>query len=352
MRTMNRSRECVERLLEGYVADHPSWRRLAAEAPEVHQALREALLGPGKRLRPRLFLLAAEGYGRVPLPALAPAVISLELAHTFVLAHDDLLDHSVFRRGGPVLHARLDLLFRGSPPDGFTGKGTALVAGDWLYTLALDSLLDLPVGEGFRLRALRLFTGSALATARGALREMEAARLPLHRLSFETLSEISRLKTSAYSFQLPLKLAALLAGRKDGEEGGSLEPFSDRAGEAFQWINDHESLVPWLRGGPAPDDIRDRRRTPALLYVWRRTDPGERPVLTSGNHEAMRKLFLRTRVLAWLEDRIRERIDDALGFLPLPGMNGRATGSLKTLLQALPGGTPRSCQDVDGDRAG
>ena len=91
----------------------------------LHEAMRYALLGGGKRLRPVLTLAVADCLG-AKADAL-PAAIALECIHTYSLVHDDLpcMDNDDLRRGRPTTHKQFD-------------EATALLAGDALLTLAFQ----------------------------------------------------------------------------------------------------------------------------------------------------------------------------------------------------------------------
>jgi geranylgeranyl pyrophosphate synthase len=108
-------------------------RALPAEDEEparLHAALRYALLGGGKRLRPALVRLVCLELGGTERAAEAPAV-ALELVHTYSLVHDDLpaMDDDELRRGRPTVHVAFD-------------EATAILVGDALLTLAFEVLAD------------------------------------------------------------------------------------------------------------------------------------------------------------------------------------------------------------------
>ncbi|HEY3054665.1 MAG TPA: polyprenyl synthetase family protein, partial [Thermoanaerobaculia bacterium] len=69
------------------------------EPPIIHEAMRYAVLGGGKRIRPILAIAAAEACGGIIEPLLVPFA-ALELIHTYSLVHDDLpaLDDDDLRR--------------------------------------------------------------------------------------------------------------------------------------------------------------------------------------------------------------------------------------------------------------
>ncbi len=133
-RTAGRVEQALRAELERWLPEVPG--RLA-------EAVRYALLGPGKRLRPVLLLWSAElcvplGAGEPPLAgrekrtttcdALPPAV-AIELLHTYSLVHDDLpaMDDDELRRGRATCHVAF-------------GEGLAILAGDALLTRAFEVL--------------------------------------------------------------------------------------------------------------------------------------------------------------------------------------------------------------------
>lgn len=276
----------IDAALLRHLEEHPFWRALADESPAGFDAVRAVLTAPGKRLRPLLMCAACRAAGREPLPDLLPAALALELAHSFILIHDDIMDRSAVRRGGPTLPARMDRLFETVPSDGFRGSDFAMVTGDLLYTLAIESLLRTEATDAQRTEAIRLFTLAALDTGRGALLEMRAAQRPLADLTTEDISRIYALKTGRYTFALPLELAACFAGC--APPGGT---FWRSAGIAFQLKNDLDDLRDWLDGGPLPDDLRDGRRTWALVRAWHGADAAGRARLAEPPGEALKAVF-------------------------------------------------------------
>lgn len=101
------------------------------EPPEaLHRAMRYAVLGPGKRVRPALAFGAAQALGRSAEEVLGVAA-AVELVHAYSLVHDDLpaIDDSAERRGRPSVHAQF-------------GEADALLAGDALLPLAFETLAE------------------------------------------------------------------------------------------------------------------------------------------------------------------------------------------------------------------
>src|SRR5215216_1999038 len=116
--------------LRHHVEDYVDGLELPGELGGLGEAMRYALEGGGKRIRPVLCLATAEAAGGDVEGAL-PAAAALELVHSFSLVHDDLpaLDDDELRRGRPSTWAQF-------------GEAVAILAGDALLGEALRLALS------------------------------------------------------------------------------------------------------------------------------------------------------------------------------------------------------------------
>src|SRR5438874_13739472 len=110
-------------------------------APQrLHDAMRYAVLGGGKRIRPLLAFAAGEASIGEPVDAeparLEIAACAVECIHAYSLVHDDLpcMDDDVLRRGKPACHVEFDV-------------ATALLAGDALQSLAFQLMAEHRLAE-------------------------------------------------------------------------------------------------------------------------------------------------------------------------------------------------------------
>ena len=96
----------------------------------LHQAMRYATLGGGKRVRPLLAFAAGELTDAQP-EALDIVGCAVEMIHAYSLVHDDLpaMDDDDLRRGQPTTHIAYD-------------EACAILAGDGLQSLAFEALAD------------------------------------------------------------------------------------------------------------------------------------------------------------------------------------------------------------------
>ncbi len=112
------------------------WLPPASIAPQrLHEAMRYAVLGGGKRVRPLLAFAAGEVAG-ADVERVQHAAAAVELIHAYSLVHDDMpaMDDDALRRGKPTVHVEFD-------------EATALLVGDALQSLAFDILAAQPLAN-------------------------------------------------------------------------------------------------------------------------------------------------------------------------------------------------------------
>ncbi len=223
-------------------------------------AIRYALLAPGKRLRPALTLMAAEACGGQINDAL-PAAVAVEMVHAYSLIHDDLpaMDDDDLRRGRPTVHIAFD-------------QATAILAGDALLAQAFLHLAN-HVGDANRLAESIRILGRAAGPAYlvGGQADDLAAEAETWRQPpgpFEHLESIHRRKTGAM-FSAAIDLGAILAGGTP-DQRRVLSDYGLQIGLAFQVVDDLLDLTadPELLGKRAGKDAaRGKLTYPGLLGV-------------------------------------------------------------------------------------
>src|SRR6185295_4134986 len=95
----------------------------------------------GKRLRPALVYYTYQACGGTNPEDALPLALATELLHTYLLIHDDIMDHAEVRRGHPSAHARFRQAhqsrgFHGDPQD--FGRSVAILLGDLAHTWAME----------------------------------------------------------------------------------------------------------------------------------------------------------------------------------------------------------------------
>ena len=205
---------------------------LQRDRPDVlFEAMRHAVLGGGKRIRPQLCMAAAVAVGGRAEDALYPAC-AIELLHGYTLVHDDLpsMDNDMVRRGQPSVWAKY-------------GEATAILAGDALQALAFQTAARAPRNAGKILAALG---EAAVGVVRGQFEDV-ARSLPTANYDF-----INRHKT-ADLFVAAAVMGAYAGGGKD-VEAERIGAYALNLGLAFQ----HEDDL--LDGdSPIPEDETKRK---------------------------------------------------------------------------------------------
>jgi geranylgeranyl diphosphate synthase type I len=253
------------------------WLNLKAGFPEMHSAIRSYLLRPGKRLRPLLFLLSARAYGAPRDEHGLKISAALELIHDFVLIHDDVMDRSDLRRNKPSLHK----IFAGFINDGIqvpakTGEGLAILAGDLIYTMAVDLLCNGGLPAKFVSKGMEMFTAAAFATGEGQFKDVMLDLKMVEQLDEQNIFELYRLKTAVYSFVYPLKLGAYFSGCESEGELQKLEKLGELLGIGYQILDDLEEFD---NSNHNNSDIIERKKTIIVCWACQMADNSQKEFL-------------------------------------------------------------------------
>lgn len=191
----------------------------------LQEAVRYAVLGGGKRLRPFLLLQSARLFA-VPDGQALRAAAALEMVHCYSLVHDDLpaMDDAELRRGRPTVHRAYD-------------EATAVLAGDALLTQAFAVLADPLTHPDAALRCRLIATLAAAAGLEGMIGG-QAIDLAAERteLDLQGIEELQAFKTGALIVEA-CRAGALLGGAADAELR-ALVSYAGRLGLAFQIVDD------------------------------------------------------------------------------------------------------------------
>ena len=189
------------------------------------EAMRYAVLGGGKRLRPLLLTAVADMY-RVDRTAALRAGIAIESIHVYSLVHDDLpcMDNDAMRHGKPTAHLAYD-------------EATAVLAGDALHDFAFEVLADTATSSDPFTRAELILT---LATASGSngmaggqMMDIVAETSPV---DLPAITRLQQLKTGAL-LGAAVEMGAVL-GKVPAEGRGHLRGYARDIGLAFQIADD------------------------------------------------------------------------------------------------------------------
>jgi len=237
-------------------AEYLEWCRLQVDATiarflvdpdgreeRLIEAMRYAILGGGKRLRPALVLLACESVGGDG-PAALPAAAAVEMIHTYSLIHDDLpcMDDDDYRRGRLTVHKKYD-------------EATAVLTGDALHALAFEILAEHAGAAAVREVAHYIGTAGILGGQMDDLMAEGTAATEEH-VSFIHLRDTASLITAS------LRVGGII-GSASPEHMDRLTRYGRDMGLAFQIVDDVLDEVGSTEqlGKPAGSDLAQNKAT-------------------------------------------------------------------------------------------
>ncbi|MBP0592133.1 polyprenyl synthetase family protein [Paraburkholderia sp. LEh10] len=279
----------VEGALEQYLPAE------STEPATLHQAMRYAVLGGGKRVRPLLCHAAGELTG-AKAECLDAASAALEMIHVYSLVHDDMpcMDDDELRRGKPTVHVKYD-------------EPTALLVGDALQSqafVALTSDVLAPAQQAALVRELALASGS-IGMAGGQAIDLASVGHTLTRAQLETMH---RLKTGAL-LRAAVRMGALTGETPDAKTLQALDAYSAAVGLAFQVVDDILDVTTdsATLGKTAGKDAKDGKPT-YVSIIGLDASRALAAQLRSDAHDALASFGARAQRLAELADLVVNRV--------------------------------------------
>ncbi|MEU4873217.1 polyprenyl synthetase family protein [Streptomyces sp. NPDC021608] len=206
----------------------------------------------GKGLRQALAVLGAEAVG-APARAGVPAAVAVELVHAFSLLHDDVMDGDPVRRGRATVWKAY-------------GTGAAVLTGDALFALAVETLARQPLPAGAE--AVRTLSGALGDLVRGQADDLLFTDRPWtgpERVRPQDYRTMAEGKTGAL-LGCAAALGAVLGGAP-AATAAALDRAGRHLGIAFQVVDDVLGLWgdPSVTGKPVHGDLREGKKTFPVL---------------------------------------------------------------------------------------
>ncbi len=219
-------------------------RQLTSDVDLVEEIGQYIVESGGKRLRPLLVLLSARCCGYPDSEHIKLAAI-IEFLHTATLLHDDVVDHSVLRRGRATANATW-------------GNAPSVLVGDFLYSRAFQLMVELG-----KMDVMAILSDATNTIAEGEV--MQLANVGNCQISEDDYMEVIRCKT-ALLFEASTHTAAVLASQ-ESRARESLRQFGEHFGLAYQLVDD------WLdyagesesMGKNVGDDLAEGKLTLPLI---------------------------------------------------------------------------------------
>lgn len=239
VRTSESEREDLSALVERFFGE-----RFATDNPLITEAVKRMLAAGGKRVRPRITLLASAACGANPAAHLHLAAY-MELIHVATLIHDDVVDNAQLRRG--VNATAVDY-----------GNRVSVLAGDYLFAWIFKN-----VTANYAHPIPHILSATLADICDGEVLQLQA--LGNLDLPQATYVEIARKKTASL-FAASAACGAIV-GNGSPAETAALRAFGEAFGIAFQIKDDLLDVTADERslGKPAANDLAERKTTLPLL---------------------------------------------------------------------------------------
>lgn len=258
----------VERSLKAFLdSEKKKARKISPFLTEFVDRLEEfTLRSSSKRIRAFLVKVGYESIGGKEAAAIVDVSAAIELIHSYLLIHDDIIDQDEIRRQGLTVHKYFDNYHKKRLVHGCSkhfGMSMAILNGNIGCYLANSLISQSKLPAEKKALAIDRLNRILLETNYGEV-------LDVYNEAKKSASEkdvllVHKYKTSKYSFEAPLHLGAILAGANK-KQLRVLTQYAIPAGLAFQISDDILGVFGSKKeiGKPVDSDIREGKQT--LLY--------------------------------------------------------------------------------------
>tara|TARA_B100001094_G_C18195698_1_gene810709 strand:- start:12208 stop:13176 length:969 start_codon:yes stop_codon:yes gene_type:complete len=257
----------------------------------------------GKQIRPILSILAAQsqdyqGFQHIKLAAI------VELIHTSTLLHDDVVDHSVLRRGQQTANAVF-------------GNAASVLVGDFLYSQAFQLMAEME-----HLSVIKVLASTTKSLAEGEVLQLTNSRnCEINEASYR---QTIYCKTASL-FEAVTQLGAMLA-QTGYQQEIALKDYGRHLGMAFQITDDllDYSADDAILGKNVGDDLAEGKVTLPIIYALTQASANERHIIhtaieqgQSDEIEAITSILHKTGALAYTKQQAKQEAELALEALSI-----------------------------------
>ncbi|MEA1926114.1 MAG: polyprenyl synthetase family protein [Patescibacteria group bacterium] len=256
-------------------------KEINAISEEAVAMIRDFTMAGGKRIRPAVMYYGYLAAGGTEREKMIKTSMSIELAHNFLLIHDDIIDNDELRHGIKTIHEQYkemaQKMFPKTDPVHF-GNSMAIVTGDMTASMSNEIMFTADFPAEYIVKALNKLQQVVYATIPG---EMVDVMLEARgRATEEEIMNMYEAKTACYTFEGPLHLGAILAKANDG----ILKKFTDYSiplGIAFQIRDDSLGIFGQQEklGKPVGSDIIEGKQTILIVKALEMGDKEQRKTI-------------------------------------------------------------------------
>jgi len=229
--------------------------------------IKEHNLRPAKRLRASFVYYGYHLFRNGKEVDLIKASMAIELVHTALLIHDDIMDQDKTRRGQPTTHRYYQYLHQNNNfrfNSEHYGNSMAINTGDAALCLGFEILGNCNFNPENKLKALNRLLRGIVNTAYG--QSYDITLEAIGKADQKDIIDLHHAKTAIYTYENPLQIGALLANANSNDLE-ILSKYAIPGGIAFQLQDDILGLYgnPEKTGKPAHSDLRQGKMT--LLII-------------------------------------------------------------------------------------
>lgn len=316
--------------------------RVIAENRKIDENIADAIsyarkitMSGGKRARAAFMYFGYIAAGGKEKEKIIKASVSIELIHSFLLMHDDIIDRDSLRHGIKTTHIYYGEIakkyFKHKDADHF-GNSMAIIVGDMMYAFGNQVLFESGFEPALIVNALHRLQGVVSRTVVG-----ESQDILIENKGEATEQEILQMyenKTARYTIEGPLHLGAILA-RADEKMMQSLSDYSIPAGIAFQIQDDILGVFGTVgkTGKPVGSDVRQGKQTILVAKALEKASRAQKEILkkclgnsdlTEKDLDEFKKVIIETKSLEYAQKLAQDLIAEAKGKIEKVEMNEEA----------------------------
>ncbi len=284
---------------------------ISSQLSPLTDAFYESCLG-GKRLRGMLVRLGYEMTDGKINSEIYKASAAVEIFQTAILAHDDIIDLSVTRRGKPTLYRKLG--------GDHYGISQTICLGDIGFFLSVRLISESNFSDDLKNQALTEFSKMFINTGLGEMLDIKLSQKDSIYNEQDVLT-IQRLKTAYYTIIYPLKIGIILASGSN-KLLEQIEKFGNSLGIAFQIqddilgvFGDEEEL-----GKSVTSDIEEGKNTLLIIEALKNASPDQKKFLEDHYGKGkvdqdvlsqIKQIFTDAGALKYSQDKSQQLVDQA-----------------------------------------
>lgn len=205
--------------------------------PEMIKFLEKYTLAEVTQPRPALVLIGYGASGKKITKDIIKTSIFTTFITKYLAIHDDIIDLDDVKNGVPTVHVQSRKFNKSEK----TGNDLAILAGDFMWSWAIDIILDSPFSEERKIEALKIVSKTNELTNVGQVMDLDFVMRKFEKMRNDEVWAMYTNKAAIYCYALPLTVGAVLGGLQPRLVVG-LDRYARLVGAASQLRDDLEGV--------------------------------------------------------------------------------------------------------------